>query len=65
MNIECKKDKNLLFCNCTYSGCPRMGLCCECIANHRVKNQLPACYFSNEKEKTHNRSIEFYLKTAS
>jgi hypothetical protein len=57
----CKKDKNLLNCNCTYD-CDKKGLCCVCIAHHRVKNELPACYFSKNNEKTYNRSINNYLK---
>ena len=59
--MECKKEKNLKNCNCTYS-CDKKGLCCECIAYHRKNNELPACYFSKQKEKTYDRSIENYLK---
>ncbi|MDA3815664.1 MAG: DUF6485 family protein [Patescibacteria group bacterium] len=59
--MECKKDHNMEFCNCTYEGCPRKGLCCECVKHHREKGQLPACYFNEEKEKTFDRSIENYF----
>ncbi len=48
-------------CNCTYPGCERKGICCECLHYHRKKNQLPACYFKPEVEKTYDRSIKRYL----
>lgn len=63
-----KKDKcprtqvNLKFCTCTYPGCPKHGLCCECLHYHRQRGELPACYFTKEEEKTYNRSIEFYCQ---
>jgi len=47
-------------CPCT-AACPRHGKCCECVAHHRVKAQLPACYFTPEQEKAYDRSIAFYL----
>ncbi|HON19093.1 MAG TPA: DUF6485 family protein [Salinivirgaceae bacterium] len=58
--MECKIKENKNRCNCTYP-CPRHGLCCECLAYHRSKGQLPACYFSAEDERTYDRSMEFYL----
>jgi hypothetical protein len=57
------KEKNLKRCNCSYPGCPRKGICCECLAYHRSHGELPACYFSNEVEKTWDRSIENFLRT--
>jgi len=55
--MECKKERNLKeHCNCTYP-CEKKGICCECIAYHRKRNELPACYFSKEKEATYDRSI--------
>ena len=54
--MECKKEINLKNCNCT-SNCSKKGVCCECIAYHRERNELPACYFSKEKEATYDRSI--------
>ena len=59
--MDCKKNENLGMCNCTYP-CSRKGLCCECIAHHRKKGELPACYFPADAEKTFNRSIEYYLE---
>lgn len=52
--------KNLDRCNCTYPGCPRHGICCECIEYHRSSGELPACYFDKEREKGYDRSIENY-----
>lgn len=49
-------------CNCTYYSCPRHKKCCDCIAYHRMSNQLPACYFDENAEKTYNRSIEYFNK---
>lgn len=64
MNCE-NYDKNLNNCNCTYDPCPRKGKCCECIAYHRRMNELPACYFSDEVEKTYDRSIRRFIKENS
>lgn len=55
--MGCKKQKD---CNCSYP-CDKKGMCCECIAYHRKRGELPACYFSEEKEKTYDRSISNYL----
>lgn len=56
------KIRNLEKCNCSYTGCARQGLCCECISYHRAKGQLPACYFPPEGEKTYNRSIAHFIQ---
>lgn len=61
-NMECKKNFNLKKCNCTYSGCPRKGLCCECIDFHKKRGELPACLFSTEAEETFDRSIEKFIE---
>jgi len=59
---EClNKKENLLNCNCTYEPCSRKGICCECIAYHRQKKQLPACFFPQDIEKTYDRSINRFL----
>lgn len=59
--MECRKEKNVVNCNCSYS-CERKGLCCECISYHRKRNELPACYFDKKTEKTYDRSVENFLK---
>ncbi len=60
--MECKKDENLKKCNCTYEPCPKKGLCCECLRYHLKMRQLPGCCFSDEYEKTYDRSFEFFAK---
>ena len=61
--MECRKEKNLLECKCTYEPCPRRGTCCECLHYHRKKDELPACFFPKDAEKTYDRSIECFIKT--
>jgi len=45
-------------CTCTYPGCPRKGICCECIEHHRKNNEIPGCLFTEQGEETHDRSME-------
>lgn len=64
--MECKnKEKNLKECNCTYPGCSRKGICCECIMYHKEMNELPACFFSDETERTYDRSFRKFIKDNS
>jgi hypothetical protein len=56
--MECKKSSNARFCNCTYPGCERHGVCCECLQYHLGMRQLPACCFPKEVERTYDRSFE-------
>ena len=58
---ECNFTKNMTNCNCTYEPCSRKGNCCDCIQYHRRSGELPACYFTNEIEKTYNRSVERFI----
>jgi len=60
--MECKIARNKNICNCSYEPCSRKGICCECISYHRKNNQLPACYFSDDVEKTYDRSIDNFIK---
>ncbi|PIR65282.1 MAG: hypothetical protein COW11_05055 [Candidatus Omnitrophica bacterium CG12_big_fil_rev_8_21_14_0_65_43_15] len=61
---NCKNiKKNNAMCNCTYAGCPRHGICCECLEYHRRSGELPACYFNKTAEATYDRSVENYIKT--
>ncbi|MBI5778738.1 MAG: hypothetical protein HZA49_04720 [Planctomycetes bacterium] len=63
MNKECPNTKlNLAHCNCTYTPCDRKGNCCECLYYHRLNNELPACFFPNDVEKTYDRSIERFIQ---
>jgi len=47
-------------CSCTYP-CSNHAKCCECIRFHRNRNELPACYFAAEAERTYDRSIEYFI----
>ena len=58
--MECLQKTNSNYCNCTYS-CDKHGICCKCLHYHRSMNELPACYFDNNSEKTYNRSIRFFV----
>ena len=60
--MECLQEKNKQNCNCSYP-CDKKGLCCKCISYHRDRGELPACYFSDEDEKTYDRSIEYFIRT--
>ena len=57
MSMECNIDTNKARCPCTYEPCPRKGKCCECIAYHLKYDELPACVFPAEVEKTFDRSF--------
>lgn len=53
---------NTINCTCTYPGCPKHGKCCECLEYHLNMNQLPACCFSPEDEKSYDRSFKKFVK---
>lgn len=59
--MECKKERNKLNCNCSYP-CAKKGVCCDCISYHRSRNELPACYFPADAERTYDRSIEYFIE---
>ncbi|NQU43109.1 hypothetical protein HQ520_07475 [bacterium] len=58
-------QKNMKQCNCSYEPCPRKGACCECLHFHRQMGELPACYFSDQAERTYDRSIAHFVKLNS
>ena len=61
--MQCtNKSKNLEACNCSYDGCAKKGICCECLRYHLSKGALPACCFPADAEKTYDRSIEHFIK---
>ena len=60
--MECKKDRNLDFCGCTYTSCGKRGVCCDCIQSHLKSRQLPGCCFPPEAEKTYDRSFEAFAR---
>ena len=57
------KEKNLEKCNCTYPGCPRKGMCCECLHYHLSQNEVPACFFNAKDEATYDRSFEYFMRS--
>ncbi|HDN78860.1 MAG: hypothetical protein DRI61_03355 [Chloroflexi bacterium] len=61
--MECKQERNLKNCPCTYEPCSKKGICCECIAYHRKMGELPACLFPPEVERTYDRSIRRFVQT--
>lgn len=60
--MECREEKNRKFCNCTYPGCERKGICCQCLQYHLKYRQLPACCFPASAEKTYDRSFQAFAK---
>jgi hypothetical protein len=57
-NIKANKDR----CNCSYEPCSRKGRCCECIAYHLEMEELPACAFPAEIERTYDRSFKRFAE---
>ncbi|MFC1968910.1 DUF6485 family protein [Chloroflexota bacterium] len=60
--MECQLDVNEARCNCTYEPCSRKGKCCECLQYHLKDNELPACVFPPEVEKTYDRSMARFAR---
>ncbi|MFW6141552.1 MAG: DUF6485 family protein [Candidatus Saliniplasma sp.] len=60
--MECPKTENMDHCNCSYPGCPRKGVCCECLQYHLSMNELPACAFPDDVEETYDRSFEKFAE---
>ena len=60
--MECKKDTNKENCPCTYPGCPRKGVCCECLRYHLENKELPGCCFPINIEKQYDRSFTCFAK---
>ena len=60
--MECKANENKKNCNCTYESCSRKGICCECLRYHLSIQQLPACCFPDDIEKTYDRSFKRFAE---
>lgn len=60
--MECKKERNLELCGCTYSACGKRGVCCDCIQSHLRSRELPGCCFPADAEKTYDRSFEAFAR---
>ena len=63
--MECNINANLANCNCTYEPCSRKGKCCDCIAYHLRFDELPACVFTTQVEKTFDRSFARFVELHS
>ncbi|HHE36748.1 MAG TPA: cytosolic protein [Candidatus Woesearchaeota archaeon] len=57
-----QKQMNLEHCNCTYERCDKKGNCCACLRYHLSMNELPACCFPPEVEKTFDRSFKKFIE---
>lgn len=62
MKRECKVEEIKEKCPCSYEPCERKGICCECLSYHLSRNQVPACFFPAEFEKTYDRSIHKFIE---
>lgn len=60
LEVDCNKIRNSKSCNCTYEPCPRKGICCDCLDYHLKQQELPACCFSNDAERTYDRTFEHF-----
>ena len=60
--MECNIEMNTAQCACTNTSCSRWGKCCECIARHRERDELPGCLFPPDVEKTYDRSIARFVQ---
>ncbi|MBN1554897.1 MAG: cytosolic protein [Phycisphaerae bacterium] len=61
--MDCPNEsKNRSRCNCTYPGCDKHALCCDCLHYHLRLKQLPACCFPDEVEKTFDRGFQAFAK---
>jgi hypothetical protein len=60
--MECNSEANQTHCNYTYEPCERKGRCCECLTYHLRMEELPACVFPADVEKTYGRSFDRFVK---
>jgi hypothetical protein len=62
MTMDCKQKTNAQRCTCTYPGCSRRAVCCDCLAYHLKSRQLPGCCFPAAAERTYDRSFEAFAR---
>jgi hypothetical protein len=60
--MECNQSRNRQGCNCSYEPCSRKGVCCQCLKYHLRNRELPACCFSEDAERTYDRSFEHFAR---
>ena len=61
--MECKKEKNIKECSCSYVSCEHRGLCCECVSYHRQRGEIPGCFFPPEDERSYDRSLAAFIRS--
>ncbi len=63
MSTNCHmQEDNKKNCNCSYEPCPRKGNCCLCLQYHLKNEQLPACAFPDDVERTYDRSFKKFVE---
>jgi Domain of unknown function (DUF6485) len=60
--MQCNKETNLASCKCSWPSCPRKGVCCDCISYHLKSDELPACAFPEQAERTYDRTFEHFAR---
>lgn len=60
--MDCRQEKNIKRCNCTYNPCSRKGNCCDCLTYHINSRELPACFFPADAERSYDRSYEHFAR---
>lgn len=60
--MECISTRSKKHCTCTYTSCDRHGNCCQCVAHHLPKGEIPGCFFSAEGERSYDRSLENFFR---
>lgn len=55
--MTCISERSLKHCTCTYTACDNRGNCCKCVAYHKDRGEIPGCLFSEEGERTYDRSL--------
>jgi hypothetical protein len=57
MATSCAK----VVCSCTYPTCEKHGKCCECVAFHRERGEIPGCFFTKEGEAFWKRDLDTFI----
>ena len=61
--MECSNEsKNLAGCGCSYPGCPAKGALLRVFAVSFEKQELPACCFPADVERTSDRSFKRFAQ---
>jgi hypothetical protein len=66
MAAQCPNQaQNAAKCTCSYDGCAKHAVCCECLHYHLASKQLPGCCFPADAEKTYDRSFRKFIEVWS